>query len=79
MIQKRESVDHDDQRKLSTKKGRMKPEMLRLFAVLSCVFVEVGGIRNLREVVNPVVCVVEVVGGIILWTGKRLAIASEGD
>ena len=57
----------------------MKPEMLRLFAVLSCVFAEVGGIRNLREVVNPAACVVEVVGGIFLWTGRRLGTASEAN
>ena len=78
MVHKRERVDHDDQRNFQQKKGRLKPEMLRLFAVLSCVFAE-GGVRNLREVVNPAACVVEVVGGIILWTGRRLGTASEAN
>ena len=38
-----------------------------------------GGVRNLREVVNPAACVVEVVGGIILLTGRRLGTASEAN
>ena len=33
----------------------------------------------MRGVVNPVACVVEVLGGIILWTGRRLGTAAEAD